>query len=80
MLMSSYNPTTFILNAYKLSYLKSFYYFHNLLKALNILCIESQFYILEPNYIYKELSHIYCNLLFIVRSENSCERIPIVKV
>lgn len=53
---------------------KSFYYFHNILKVLNFLCIKSQFHILELDYIHKDLSLIYCNLVFIVRCENYYER------
>jgi hypothetical protein len=62
------------LHDYKFFFLsKSFYYFHNILKVLNFLCIKSQFHILKLDYIHKDLSLIYCNLVFIVRCENYYE-------
>ena len=71
----TYNLIT--LNVYRFSYLKSFYYFHSILKALDIFCIKLLFHTLELNYFFKDLRLMFSSLQGV---NIPVKDIPIVKV
>jgi len=71
----TYNLIT--LNVYRFSYLKSFYYFLSILKALDIFCIKLLFHTLELNYFFKDLRLMFSSLQGV---NIPVKDIPIVKV
>jgi hypothetical protein len=71
----TYNLIT--LDVYRFSYLKSFYYFHSILKALGIFCIKLLFHTLELNYFFKDLRLMFSSLQGV---NIPVKDIPIVKV